>query len=348
MSNRQKMLGVLLTGLLFLGAAGCTQQDSGAYDQAMEALNLGNYNLAEEKLAEAELSDDRPAEAARGMGILSLARGQYQEAMEYFEAAIEYAGAKNKTFIRDVKLYQAETFLAEEKLDEAEELCRELLEEGKSGKAEIILGRICLLQEDPEAAQEHFTASVSAEQSYENYLAIYDLYVNASMEADGAVFLEQALTLTPSDAEDYCSQGQVYYSLGETELAKTSFARAIDLGSTEAVPMMGSLYLENQEIQAARSMYQSYLNEAVRPAIAYNGLALCDLAEGDYDAALANISKGLAEEDTEIRESLLLNEIAAYEYKLDFQTAKSKMEEFLAEYPENEAAVRENLFLQSR
>ncbi len=348
MKKRLYIVCALLLGAAAFSFNGCSQETAGAYEQAMAALEDGNLQQAEGLFQTAEESDDRQAEVARGRGILSLAQGEYEEAMEYFDAAIAYAGKKQKLFVEDVQLYRAETCLSRGDEEGAEEICLELLEGTMSGKAELLLGKIALDRGEFEEASEHFTAAAEAEQSFDTYLTIYDLYVNVSMEAYGAAYLEQALLLSPADAADYCSQGQVYYNLGDTEQAKSSFARAIDLGNADAVPMLGNLYLENGEIQAARTMYQTYLDEAGRPAIAYNGLALCDLADQDYDAALSNISKGLEEEDADVRESLLLNEIAAYEYKLDFQTAKTKMAAFLEEYPENEKAVRENIFLQSR
>ena len=59
-----------------------------------------------------------------------------------------------------------------------------------------------------------------------------------------------------------------------------------------------------------------------------------------------NIENGLSCGGAE--EELLFNEIVVYEYKLDFNTAKEKMQEFLKKYPDNQEAVRENSFLQSR
>ena len=47
-------------------------------------------------------------------------------------------------------------------------------------------------------------------------------------------------------------------------------------------------------------------------------------------------------------QELLGNEIAVYEWKGDFETAKLKMESYLERYPEDEKAQREYLFLQTR
>ena len=49
-----------------------------------------------------------------------------------------------------------------------------------------------------------------------------------------------------------------------------------------------------------------------------------------------------------MRKSLLYNEIVVYEYQKDFATAKSKMAEYLAAYPDDQDAVRENQFLSTR
>ncbi|MCQ2501570.1 MAG: tetratricopeptide repeat protein [Lachnospiraceae bacterium] len=348
MKKEWKKLFAVLMGAAMLFSAGCGKQDSGAYERAVQALEDGNYTMAEQEFTQAEKLDGRKAEVCRGRGIMYLAQGEYDLAMTMFDQAVEEAGSKNKAFVQDVRLYQAETWLAKGDAAQAEKICEELEENTTIGEAELLLGRIALKEGDADRAAEHFSHCADIDFSYETCLAIYDLYVAHSMEADGAAYLEKGLSLVPSTAADFCDQGLLYYNLGQFENAKTSFARAIDLGNTDAVPMMGKLYLDNGEVQAARSMYQSYLNEAVRPALAYNGLALCDMADQKYDEALGNIAKGLAENDPDVRESLLLNEIAAYEHKLDFQTAKAKMQAFLQEYPDNKEANRENIFLESR
>ena len=79
-----------------------------------------------------------------------------------------------------------------------------------------------------------------------------------------------------------------------------------------------------------------------------DGLALCALAENDTDSALSYIEEGLKTAEDSDRENLLFNQIVSYEKRADFDTAKSLMADFLAAYPENTAAQRENTFLQNR
>ena len=102
------------------------------------------------------------------------------------------------------------------------------------------------------------------------------------------------------------------------------------------------------DVVSARSLYQEYLSRNENAAEAYNGLALCSIAEKDYDTALQNIEQGLANAADEDKQSLLFNRIVVYEYKLDFAQAKAYMDEYLELYPGDEEAVRESQFLNSR
>ena len=49
-----------------------------------------------------------------------------------------------------------------------------------------------------------------------------------------------------------------------------------------------------------------------------------------------------------MEQSLKLNEITAYEYMGEFEVASSKMQEYLKNYPDDQMAVRENIFLSTR
>ena len=90
-------------------------------------------------------------------------------------------------------------------------------------------------------------------------------------------------------------------------------------------------------------MFQQYVSQAENGAKGFNGLALCDIEDGDYDSALSNISSGIHVADAEDMQSLLFNEIAVYEKKLDFQT-----NEYLGLYPDDKTVKKELAFLKTR
>ena len=140
----------------------------------------------------------------------------------------------------------------------------------------------------------------------------------------------------------------MYYYLGDYQQARDELTTAAGEGNSQAILMMGSLYLETGDVSSARSLFESYLEEEEQPAAAYNGLALCDISQEDYESAMENIQKGIACQDESVMQELLFNEIVVCERQLNFQTAKAKMKEYLERYPEDEEALRENTFLQSR
>ena len=69
------------------------------------------------------------------------------------------------------------------------------------------------------------------------------------------------------------------------------------------------------------------------------------MESGDYETAISEFSAGLEADEVTNEQELRSNLIAAYEYNLDFDKAKELMQAYLADYPEDEAAAREYLFL---
>ena len=112
--------------------------------------------------------------------------------------------------------------------------------------------------------------------------------------------------------------------------------------------LLGMVYMEQKDTANARSMFQQYVSQAENGAKGYNGLALCDIADGDYDSALSNISSGISAADAEDMQSLLFNEMVVYEKKLDFATALQKAEEYMNMYPDDKTAKKELAFLKTR
>ena len=93
---------------------------------------------------------------------------------------------------------------------------------------------------------------------------------------------------------------------------------------------------------------KTYLSENPASAIVFNQLGMCQIKQGDYDGAVSSFEAGLNVDDKGVNQALRLNEITAYEYKGEFSTAQSLMTSYLQDYPEDSAAIRENIFLSTR
>ena len=170
------------------------------------------------------------------------------------------------------------------------------------------------------------------------------------------------------DGDVYLSRGSLHLTRKEYDGAKEDFEKALNenrsyemclkiyqLYQDSSMKADGDAFLE-QATQISPNDAEDYYElgcvyyylEDTEKTAAQNGLALCDIAEENYDAALEHIESGLEEASGQDRENLLFNQIVVYEKKLDFAQAKTLMTSFLEEFPDNEAAVRENQFLQSR
>ena len=119
--------------------------------------------------------------------------------------------------------------------------------------------------------------------------------------------------------------------------------------SKEAYLLLGMVYLSQKDVSNARAMYQQYMEmQEENQARGYNGLALCDISEGNYSSALEQIQKGLEIAEKGDVQELLYNEVVVYEKMQDFNTAKTKMASYMELYPDDVEAGKENQFLQYR
>ena len=255
---------------------------------------------------------------------------------------------KDAEFSRDVMYYEAETCVQAGDLDGAIEICTNIQEEKADADALFLRGRAYFQQKNYEQAKVDFDAAVEIEKSYPLCLDIYELYQESSMKADGDRYLEAAAKIEPKTTEDYYNAGCVYYYLEEQDKAVKAFSEAMKDGNSDAMEMLGEAYLSDGKNDEAKALFSTYLSEESFSAAANNGLALCALAENDTDGALTYIDEGLKTAEESDRENLLFNQIVVYEKRADFDTAKSLMADFLAAYPENTSAQRENTFLQNR
>ncbi|MBR2188499.1 MAG: tetratricopeptide repeat protein [Eubacterium sp.] len=342
----------LLSISVLLGGCGSGQvSDSGAYAKGVEALEAGDYDAAMTQFKTAVDQDSRKAEAYRGEGIVYARLGEFAGAVTMFERSLDAwkrSKSSDTAFCEDVQYYLAEAYANCGRQGEALGIYTELTDGLNPGRAYLMRGKAYTDWQDYDSAMADFDQVIANDPSYENCIQIYEILAAASRKADGASYLEYALESKISNKEDYYNQGLIYYYLGNYELARKNLQTACDMGNLDAVILLGEVCIQNGDTPAAREAYQKVVNNEENRALAYNGLALCDIADEDYDAALQNISKGLAENDPEVTESLLFNEIVVYERMLDFSTARDKMQAFAEQYPDNQEARRENLFLKSR
>lgn len=347
--RNKKIICLLAAGLGALLLTGCGGENQKTYEQANADLEEANYDYALNEYQACISAGYKLAQSYRGSGIVKLRTGDYQGAIDDLTNALndEKTGKSDR---KDLLEYRAAAELKAELYDQAMADCQTLAEDYSLNANDYYLtGCVALAMDSYDEASSNFSEAYGSDSTYEMAIQIYEAYLGQDMEADGTRYLEAALKTEAKTADDYCERGKVYYYMDDYENARTELTTAADKGSTEATLILGMVYMAQGDTSNARSFYQQYIDaDGDNPAKGYNGLALCDISDGDYDSALQNISQGLGDATSDEMRDLLFNEIVVYEKKLDFSTALSKAQEYVQTFKDDDAAAKELTFLQSR
>jgi tetratricopeptide (TPR) repeat protein len=340
------MLLAVVMGLS--SVTGCSSEKKKTYEQAEKDLEQGSYEYALQGYAASVENGVNLPESYRGAGIANMRMGNYEDAIVNFTSALNCEKV-SKSLRRDLLLYRASAEFKAEQYDSAMLDCQTLSQEfSMDAESYFLTGRVALAMDSYSEAASNFSSAYEKDSTYDRAIQIYEAYLEKDMEADGTRYLENALTTEPKSAQDYCDRGLVYYYMQDYDNARLELIEASKKDSTEALLILGMVYLAQNNISNARAMYQQYISAEGDSAKGYNGLALCDIKEGNYDSALSNISTGISMADTEEMQSLLYNEIVAYEKKSDFATALTKAREYMDMYPDDESVAKEVSFLKTR
>ena len=347
--RNKKIICLLAAGLGALLLTGCGGENQKTYEQANADLEEANYDYALNEYQACISAGYKLAQSYRGSGIVKLRTGDYQGAIDDLTNALndEKTGKSDR---KDLLEYRAAAELKAELYDQAMADCQTLAEDYSLNANDYYLtGCVALAMDSYDEASSNFSEAYGSDSTYEMAIQIYEAYLGQDMEADGTRYLEAALKTEAKTADDYCERGKVYYYMDDYENARTELTTAADKGSTEATLILGMVYMAQGDTSNARSFYQQYIDaDGDDPAKGYNGLALCDISDGDYDSALQNISQGLGDATSDEMRDLLFNEIVVYEKKLDLSTALSKAQEYVQTFKDDDAAAKELAFLQSR
>lgn len=289
-------------------------------------------------------------EAARNAGISYMDQAQYEQAVSSFEQAYVLCDEKMPETKIDISLYEAACQMKLEEYDSVKNTCTRILELGENADAYYMRGVAFLKLGEADAAKADFDgAAVLDPNDYSMFLNIYRQYEEINQSAVGDQYLQQVLNNETTDSEDAYQKGCIYYYLGDYEKAASVLAKPVEEKMEKAMLLMGQVYLAQNDTQSAWVVYQQYKEKFGETAESYNGIALCDIADGDYDAALQDIQTGLSLDVSDSsKRDLLYNEIVVYEKKQDFETAKQKASEFMQLYPDDEAGQKEYDFLSTR
>ena len=342
-ARRLALLTALLAVILFV--CSCARTDAAeAYERGAAALEEGRYDAAERAFSEMIEAGQYRMEAYRGIGLSHLARGQYADACISFERSLLYTEDQSFELIRDVNLYLAYSRTMHGENDKAIEIYTNLLKKETDPEVLYLRGRLYMKKGLEDLADDDFRRAAELSTDYDLFINIYQVYKGLQKDADGSAYLEKALEMTNQrEGEDY-EKGLVNYYLQNYEIARDHLIRATqsDPSNKGALLLLGRVYLSMDDAADARALFREHIEDPETAAVAYNGLALCDMAEENYEEALKNVQKGLDLHDSTADQSLRFNEIVICEMLRDWKSARTKAASYVTYYPNDELGLREN------
>lgn len=350
--NRTKKEALLLCAglcaMLLCSACGSAAKGEKTAE-GMQAVEELRYEDALSGFEEALVSGEDARLAYRGKGLACLGLARYDEAAESLEKCLSVSSCIPDDMDYDINYYLATAYYKAGRLQEAKEVYDAVLAlKNKEQSAYFMRGVVLLEMGSYEQAKPDFDRAIElAPTDYDQLIEIYKKLSDAGYDEAGAAYLEAALQNDAKDIGNY-NKGRMYFYLEDFESARNYLEQARDAGDAQAAYYLGKTWENLGEYNYAASVYLSYLQDQGESALIYNQLALCDMQLEDYEGALAALEAGLALEDAELKQTLLFNRIAAYEYQGDFKQAAALMSSYVKEYPDDQAAAREYEFLRSR
>lgn len=318
-------------------------------DAAVESVKNGEYENALTILENAEEKGENPENVKRVEGIANMELARYDEAARCFLDSLSANKGYVKEQDKDTSYYLAVAQYRTGDFEEAKKTYSAIIglypTESDAflqrGKTELKLG-------ETDNAIADFNRSIKLSPNDPDlYIDIYECLSASGMKEEGSKYLKDAMEISTKLTN--LQKGKLYYCLGEYEQAKSSLESARNVSTEGSVTLyLGRTYEALGDTNYAASLYRAYLEANPSDVEIFNQLGLCCLDMGDYQGALEAFEAGLSVPDNEYGQTLKYNRIVAYENLGQFDQAALLMNDYLKEYPADEAAKREEGFLRTR
>lgn len=293
--------------------------------------------------------------AYRKIGMNAMAEGNYEEAINNFQLALNQSRGQIRNLEMDICMQKAEALYLNGQTKDAIAVCDAVLDYDKGyATAYYLRGNLYLQQGDSKKAlADYEQAAKYADANYEIYIQLYVNLDRAGMKAEGEKYLSEALKLKGKGRYHLTNRGYIYFLMGDYENAKEQLLQAVATQQKEGDDDKAELYLAQTaerlgDEQTAAEYYKAYAENHADDSIVLEELGNMAMEKGEYTEACAYYQKGLKTTNPSNEQLLRRGEIAALEQMYQFEQAKEKMAQYVLDYPEDEQAAREYLFLKTR
>lgn len=288
-------------------------------------------------------------EAYRQYGINCMTSGDYVNAVDAFQKALNQSKGKITDMEIDICFYKAQCQYLNEDYSGALETYTAIIEYNKDPQAYFLRG--CLyfaMDRDQDALNDFAEAAKRSKNDYELCIGIYEALSAENMADTGVEYLNDALKKKGDDAEDLLQKGRISYLLNDTQNAISYLQKALDKGCLEANFYLGEAYEVLEDSQSADAYFQAYLDAGIADSSDLCIMGERQMEHGDNNRAILYFETALGLEEVPNKQSIQKNMVLAYEAMYNFKAAKEVLREYVEAYPEDEEAARELVFLESR
>lgn len=204
------------------------------------------------------------------LGISRMESGEYEEAAEAFQNALEESHGTVGAQELDLSYYKALAQYKAGDTDGAIDTYSRLIEyDGDNWEVYYLRGCVYVQDGKIDAALEDYDEAVAQNsKDFSLYAGIYETLSAADAAERGDRFLAEALDLKVSDAEDYAGIGYIYYLADDYEKAVTNLKTAVEKGEDDALLTLGTTYAAQGDYENARSAFEKYMEKYPEDAAA--------------------------------------------------------------------------------
>jgi len=343
--KRSRVAAVLLAAVMLTGCGGEGEKTQAA----MQLIQALDYEGALAQLAAAEENGENTRLVNRARGIAYMGLTDYEQAVAFFETALAGSNGWVENVDFDLNFYLAAAYSKNGMYSEAESVYDAILALRPDEKdAYFLRGNVRLVLGNYDGAKADFDKAAAMDpKNYDRLIQIYEVLDYYGHSEPGQEYLRNALASGDKQMDQYVI-GRIYYYLGDYQDAYIALEEAKEKGGAESYLYLGRSYEATGDYNYAANVYNSYLEKNEGNAEMYNQLGLCEIARGDYRKALEAFQAGMQLENATMMQTLSFNEIVAYEHLGEYGQARSLMENYMRNYPDDAQARREYEFLSTR
>lgn len=285
----------------------------------------------------------------RQKGITLMENGDYEEALEEFQNALDLSLGEIGETELDICFYKAESLYRLGDVQGAMDAYTAIINFNENAKAYFLRGNLYYHQKDEENALKDYALAIENDsKDYELYIGVYEALTANGKDKEAQEYLNQALEISGNRAYDKMQKGRINFLLGEQQTAVSLLEEAIKGKEMTAYYYLAEIYSLMGDVESAEKTLLSYIKSGKADSYSLFNIANDQIEKGNYEMAIECLNLALNLEKVPNKQILMKTLVIAHEHNLEFDKALEIMTEYVEKYPEDEEAKKELTFLETR